>query len=56
MYIKMTMLQTHQLLAILQQLFLPYEISKETRQKESEHTLDLSQTRVPGQILYLRFT
>lgn len=37
------MLKTHQLRSILQRLFLPFfETSKETRQKESEHTLHLS--------------
>lgn len=45
------MLQTHQLLATLQRLFLPYEISRATRQKKSAHTLDLSQTRAPSPFL-----
>lgn len=56
MYIRVTTLPARQLLAVLQQLFLPHEISKETRQRESEHTPDLSQTRVPGLVLQLRFT
>lgn len=47
-------LQTHQLLTILQQLLLPREVSQETKKKEREHVLDPSPTWIPGQLRRLK--